>query len=98
MKRVALGVVLLLLSLPVTELIHARPDRNRDSRTSSGARHGGQARGDARLGLQAKPVATNEERGRPLTTGKEFFVEGCGKGPRRCGALPERKRYLPPQR
>jgi mono/diheme cytochrome c family protein len=79
MKRVTLGAVLLLLSLSVAELIHARPDRTRDSHTSSGARHGGQARGDARVGLQAKQVATDEERGRLLATGKKIFVERCAK-------------------
>jgi mono/diheme cytochrome c family protein len=78
-KRVALGAAFLLLSLSVAKLIHARPDRTRDSHTSSGARHGGQARGDARLGSQGKPVATEEERGRLLTTGKKLFVERCAK-------------------
>jgi cytochrome c1 len=78
-KRVTLGVALLFLSLPVAELVHARPDRTRDSHTSSGARHAGQARGDARLGLHAEPVVMDEERGRLLTTGKKLFVERCAK-------------------
>jgi mono/diheme cytochrome c family protein len=38
-----------------------------------------QGRGDARLGLQAKPIATEEERGRLLATGKKIFVERCAK-------------------
>jgi mono/diheme cytochrome c family protein len=59
MKRVMLGAVLLLLSLLVAELVHARRD--------------------ARLGLQAKPVVTDEERGKLLTTGKKLFVERCAK-------------------
>jgi hypothetical protein len=86
MKRVTLGAALLLLSLPVAELVHARPDRTpleawgrRDSHTSSGARHGGQARGDARLGLHAEPVVMDEERGRLLATGKRIFVERRAK-------------------
>jgi len=58
-KRVTVGAVLLLLTLSVTELVHARHD--------------------ARLGLQAKPVATDEERGRLLATGKKIFVERCAK-------------------
>jgi mono/diheme cytochrome c family protein len=37
------------------------------------------ARGDARLGLQTKPVATDEERGKLLATGKKIFVERCAK-------------------
>jgi mono/diheme cytochrome c family protein len=37
------------------------------------------ARGDARLGLQAKPVVTDEERGKLLATGKKLFVERCAK-------------------
>src|SRR5260370_17011789 len=59
MKRVTPGAVLLLLSLSVAELIHAR--------------------GLARLGRQAKPVATDEERGKLLATGKKIFVERCAK-------------------
>jgi mono/diheme cytochrome c family protein len=58
-KQVTLGVVLLLLSLSVVELIHAR--------------------GRARLGSQAKPVAKDEERGNLLATGKKIFVERCAK-------------------
>jgi mono/diheme cytochrome c family protein len=65
MKRVTLGAILLLLPLSAAELVHAR--------------HGGQARGHARLGWQAKPVATDEERGRLLATGKRLFVERCAK-------------------
>jgi len=37
------------------------------------------ARHDARLGRQAKPVATDEERGKLLATGKKIFVERCAK-------------------
>jgi mono/diheme cytochrome c family protein len=37
------------------------------------------ARRDARLGLQAKQVATDEERGKLLATGKKIFVERCAK-------------------
>ena len=37
------------------------------------------ARGHARLGAQAKPVATEEERGKLLATGKKIFVERCAK-------------------
>jgi mono/diheme cytochrome c family protein len=37
------------------------------------------ARRDARLGLQAKPVATDEERDKLLATGKKIFVERCAK-------------------
>jgi mono/diheme cytochrome c family protein len=37
------------------------------------------ARGDARLGLQTKPVAMDEERGKLLATGKKIFVERCAK-------------------
>ena len=33
----------------------------------------------ARLGSQAKPVATDEERGKLLATGKKIFVERCAK-------------------
>jgi mono/diheme cytochrome c family protein len=58
-KRVTLGAVLLVVSLSVAELVHARRD--------------------ARLGLQAKPVVTDEERGRLLTIGKKIFVERCAK-------------------
>src|SRR5258708_34143563 len=58
-KRVTLGAVLLLVSLPVAELIHAR--------------------GHARLGSQAGPVATEEERRKLLATGKKIFVDGCAK-------------------
>jgi len=35
--------------------------------------------GHARSGLQAKPVATDEERGNLLATGKRIFVERCAK-------------------
>jgi mono/diheme cytochrome c family protein len=63
--RVMFGAVLLLLPLSVADLVHAR--------------HGGQAGGDARLGSQAEPVATEEEQGRLLATGKKIFVERCAK-------------------
>jgi mono/diheme cytochrome c family protein len=54
-----LGAFLLLLSLLVAELVHARRD--------------------PRLGLQAKPVATDEERGKLFARGKKIFVERCAK-------------------
>lgn len=68
MKRVTFGAVLLLLSLLVAELVHARRD--------------------GRMGLQAKPVATDEERGRLVTTGKKLFVERCAKCPDERGDKP----------
>jgi mono/diheme cytochrome c family protein len=37
------------------------------------------ARGYARLGSQAGPVAIEEERGKLLATGKKIFVERCAK-------------------
>jgi len=37
------------------------------------------ARGRARLGLQAKPAAAEEERGKLLPTGKKIFIERCAK-------------------
>ena len=37
------------------------------------------ARGHARLDLQAKPAATEEERGKLFATGKKIFVERCAK-------------------
>ncbi len=37
------------------------------------------ARRDARLGLQTKPAATDEEREKLLATGKKIFVERCAK-------------------
>ena len=36
-------------------------------------------RGEARWGLQAKPVVTEEEREKLLATGKKIFVERCAK-------------------
>jgi mono/diheme cytochrome c family protein len=36
-------------------------------------------RRDARLDLQAKPMATGEERDKLLATGKKIFVERCAK-------------------
>jgi cbb3-type cytochrome c oxidase subunit III len=36
-------------------------------------------RRDSRLGLQTKPVATDEERDKSLATGKKIFVERCAK-------------------
>ena len=37
------------------------------------------AHGDARLGLQTKTVAADEEREKLLATGKKLFVERCAK-------------------
>jgi mono/diheme cytochrome c family protein len=73
MKRVTVGAALLLVSLSVATMIQGRPDQTRDSHTLSGAR------GDARLGLQAKPIASEEEPGKLLATGKKIFVERCAK-------------------
>ena len=36
-------------------------------------------RRDARLGLQTKPVATDEERDKLLAKGKKIFVDRCAK-------------------
>jgi mono/diheme cytochrome c family protein len=72
-NRITFGAILLLLPLAALEVVHGRPDRTRDSHTSSGARR------DGRLGSQTKPVATDEERDKLLATGKKIFVERCAK-------------------
>ena len=64
-KRITFGAIFLLLSLSVAERVHAR--------------HGAQAQRDARLGLQAKPAATDEDRDKLLAVGKKIFVERCAK-------------------
>jgi mono/diheme cytochrome c family protein len=64
-KRITFGAIFLLLSLSVVERVHAR--------------HGGQAQRNARLGLQTKPAATDEDRDKLLAVGKKIFVERCAK-------------------
>jgi mono/diheme cytochrome c family protein len=64
-KRITFGAIFLLLSLSLAERVHGR--------------HGEQAQRDARLGLQTKPAATDEDRDKLLAVGKKIFVERCAK-------------------